>query len=208
MKRSSRLGEIPSLCPLNFFAPSLSCRKKKIGQGKALYLLPHFTALLSEEHFADLYLAWTEQGISVWADIAKPFEKSNQTDWRRGDSLELFFDLRATKARGFLTRYCHHFVFFADHSHGMEVSRFKFDDMHLLCDAALLEVQSRIKTGSYSMDITIGKEALFGFDPNAVFSFAYRLNRYNGYPQHFCAPSEEAPLEKRPDLWAEMHFCE
>ena len=90
----------------------------------------------------------------------------------------------------------------------MEVTRFRSDDMHKLCDSKELIVESIIKPKTYMLNIEIPSSSLFGFNPSEIdyLSFTYKINRYEALPQHFSVSSIEHVIEKSPHLWAKLNF--
>ena len=102
--------EITSLSPVQFFTLSWDCPYIK-GPLKASsqYRLPHLGELLDEETFADLYMGWNEQGLSLEIRVK---------DRTPEDSIELFFDTRDLKSKAVVSKFCHHFVFTPDEKEG------------------------------------------------------------------------------------------
>lgn len=198
--------ELPSLSFLQFFAFCCDCHySKKFGLGEK-FLLPSLSELSSEESFSKVFVAWNEENVLIELFFDVPFQEVNFTDFRKGDSVEIFIDTRNLKKNGYVTKFSHHFVFFPDSVYGKELTKFRMDDAHLLADPAFFKVKSRFKKNSYSMNIEIASKALFGFDPENFkeFGFTYRINRFNGLPQFFVLSSEEFNIEKHPDLWSTM----
>jgi hypothetical protein len=199
---------------LNFFDLAFNVNKisSKINLLNKKYLLQSFSKLLNEEEFAKVYMGWKDEGIFFIFDIDINFSNS-VSDYRKGDSIEIFIDTRSLKTKGYLTKFCHHFVFFAqeiDGYKGMEVTRFRFDDMHNLTEAKNLKVESIIKPNSSIIQIEIPKDSLYGFAPREIsyFSFTYRINRLDAPAMHFSLSSLEHVIEKSPHLWAKVNMLE
>ena len=155
-------------------------------------------------------MAWNEKSLFFIFDIKTGFSKAN-IDFRRGDSVEIFVDTRSLKTKGYITKFCHHFVFFAQEVKGykaFEVTRFRTDDMHKICDPKDLLVEAIIKPKSYMLNIEIPSFCLFGFIPSEInyLSFSYRINRYESDPQNFNICSNEHVIEKSPHLWAKINL--
>ncbi|OGN61429.1 MAG: hypothetical protein A3F40_01285 [Chlamydiae bacterium RIFCSPHIGHO2_12_FULL_27_8] len=195
---------------LNFFDLSLDIYKfesiAKLVSKK--YLLPSFSNLLEEEEFAKVYIAYASDGIYLHFEINAPFTKGSMQETSKGDLIEIFIDSRALKTKGYLTKYSHHFVFVADEEFGNEVTRFKFDDMHDICDRKFLKADSIIKPEKYMMTIKIDKDAIYGFNPKETkfLSFCYQINRYLLPNQTLNISSQEHKIEKSPHLWAKLNF--
>ena len=101
--------EIPALSPVQFFALSWDCPYIKGDlRPVAECRIPSTAELLGEEEFADLFMGWNEQKISM-----------EIRSHRRGsqDSVEIFFDTRDLKTKAQVSKYCHHLIFlrFSDH---------------------------------------------------------------------------------------------
>lgn len=209
--------EFVPLTPINFFQIGAECRHLPEGKGFPLltkqsakkYLLPDTSSLCSEEAFADVSMGWSEDGIEVFIDSASPFRKGRYPDVEQGDSVELFFDTRDVKTSGFNTRFCHHFFFLAEGIEGHfagEITRFRTEDTHPLCDAKELKIKSSLTSKGYTLNIFIPTHCLYGYDP-AQFNrlgFTYRINRAEGFPQHFSAVTEDFPIEQQPSLWGSL----
>lgn len=204
--------DLPSVKVLNFFDLNIDCfnlsSKAKLLNNK--YLIKSFCSLLGEEEFAKVYMAWSEKSLYFIFDVGHPFTKIS-SDFRRCDSVEIFIDTRSLKTKGYITNFCHHFVFYPQEikgHKGMEVTRFTADDMHTLCDSRQLIVESMIKPKSYLLNIEIPSNCLVGFNPSEIdyLSLTYRINRFEDTPQHFSVTSVEHVIEKSPHLWAKFIF--
>lgn len=207
--------QLPALAPLDFFAlegelnyvkasPSLKEMRKK-------FLLPDMSPFLAEEKFAEVALAWSESGIYICIFVDRPFEEASYPRFNEGDAVELFFDTRDLKTAGFATRFCHRFVFLPQPVQGIsaqEITHFRTEDTHPLCDPADLQITSEIGKKDYSMQIFIPAHALHGYDPASFekIGFTYRIHRAKGAPQHFALSSQHFSIEQHPRLWASFKF--
>ncbi|MBI2812250.1 MAG: hypothetical protein HYX67_15670 [Candidatus Melainabacteria bacterium] len=166
---------------------------------------------LVEERFAEVALAWNETGIFAAAFVDKAFEESAYPRFSDGDAVELLFDTRDRKTAGFPTRFCHQFVFLpqaVQGIHAQEVTHFRTEDTHPLCDAGDLQVEAEFEKKSYSLQIYIPAQCLHGYDPSSFekIGFTYRIHRFKGAPQHFSLSSQHFTLEQHPRLWASFNF--
>lgn len=172
--------------------------------------LPDTTFLFGEEAFADFALFWDEKGMYAKVLVKKKCEACFYPDFQKGDSIELFIDTRDVKTAHSLNEFCHHFVFLPQELEGFfcgyEVTRFVKESAHALADSNLFKVQTTLKRFSYEMEITLPKEALFGYDPTSCprIGFTYRINRYGKASQHFAVSSKFYAFETRPELWASL----
>ncbi|MBN2478826.1 MAG: hypothetical protein JXA94_01220 [Parachlamydiales bacterium] len=172
-------------------------------------LLPSFEKFLNQEKFADVYMAFSKDGIYFYFEVSHPFSKINFEEYRRGDSVEIFIDTRSLKTQGYITKFCHHFVFFPEEKKGhqaKEVTKFRIDDMHKIADPNDFIVSSKIKPQSYFIEAFLPNKVLFGFNLNERnnISFCYRINRYLQPAQTFNISLDEHIIEKSPHLWAEI----
>lgn len=203
-----------SLNPLHFFAVGLDCHFFSQGKGfptDKKFLLPTLTALSNESPFGSVYMGWNEQGISFMVDVNQPYVLSRYPEVTKGDSIEFFIDTRDLKSSGFNTRFCHHFVFFPKEVEGhtaREMTHFRSEDSHPLCEPALLKSCAQFYLKSYQLQVFIPKECLVGYDPVEFqrLGFNYRINRTVGHSQHFSAHSKEFQIEQQPSLWASLQL--
>jgi hypothetical protein len=202
------------LNPVGFFALGCDCHFQEFDPKKDLtkaFLLPNMSDLCGEESFADLAMAWGYEGITVQVDIHQPFAHPVYPAVTTGDSVELFFDTRDVKSSGFNTRFCHHFFFLPTAVEGTqagELTHFRTEDTHELCDAKRLLVINTSKKNSARLKIFLPHQCLHGYDPEQFdrLGFSYRINRLQGEPQHFSAVSQNYQIEQQPSLWSSVRL--
>lgn len=211
--------EFAPITPINFFQLTADCHYLSYPneQGFPLltkqraqkFLMPDVSFLCGEELFAEISLGWHEEGLEAYIRIKQPFQRAYYPDVERGDSIELFIDTRDVKTAGFNHRFCHHFFALAEgiegHSAG-EITRFRTEDTHPLCDPNDLKVKSLTSKTEHSLNLFIPGHCLHGYDPSQFdrIGFAYRINRANGFPQHLSVVTEDFPIEQQPALWASL----
>lgn len=211
--------EFVPITPVNFFQLSADCRHLPCEKGYSFpclkernadnYLLPDTSRLCAEDKFADVSVGWHEEGLEFYVDVDSPFLRAFYPAVDLGDSVEIFIDTRDVKTAGFNTRFCHHFFFLAEGVEGHlsgEITRFRTEDTHPLCDSNELKMKSLVRPSSYTMNIFIPSHCLYGYDP-AQFNrlgFSYRINRSEGFPQHFSVVSEDFAIDQQPSLWASL----
>ncbi len=205
------LNEMPSLLPLDFFAMEGTLDYLKSGlsekQIRTKHLLPNTSSFIDEERFAEVAMGWNEEGIVVRLYADKPFEEADFPRFEQGDALELFIDTRDMKNAGFATRFCHHFLFLPQKVQGIhcqELTRFRSEDSHPLCDPSDLQIAATCEKRSYSLQIFLPRHCLYGYDPQEFdrLGFTYRVHRSGGQPQHFALSSKHFNIEQNPRLWA------
>lgn len=198
-----------ALSPVNFFQLHVDCHYAPKGISGKKYDLPNTSQLCAEEYFAKVALGWNEQGIECYVEVNQPFQQSYYPDVTRGDSVELMIDTRDVKTSGYNTRFCHHFFFLPEPLEGVqagELTRFRTEDKHELCDPKDLKVKSQISSRSYSMKIFIPGHCLVGYDPEQFdrLGFTYRINRCHKESQHFSVVTRDYQIEQQPSLWATL----
>lgn len=210
------LEEIVPFTPVHFFAFSAECKQDVGPKNKALgkgYVLPDLAPFHREDAFASVALAWHEEGIHCTVQSTSTIQESIFPDFQTGDAVELFFDTRDVKTSGFNTRFCHQFFFLAEPVdmdgevvQAGEITRFRTEDIHELCNAKLLIVDCLKQRKGYTLNIFIPAECLHGYDPAQIdrLGFTYRIHRSGGTPQCFSASSEDFPIEQQPSLWASL----
>lgn len=215
MQNNENESPIVPLSPVNFFQINADCYQLPSGSFPTLsstlkkYKLPDTSSLCAEEHFADLFIGWNEEGIEVLVQVSCPFQKASYPEITQGDSLELFIDTRDVKTSGYNTRFCHHLFFLPESIEGRqagEITRFRTEDAHELCDFSKLVVNSQIKPSSYKINIFIPSQCLNGYDVNQFdrLGFTYRINRTHGSSQHFSVTTDDYQLEQQPSLWSSL----
>ncbi|KIC77214.1 Uncharacterized protein DB41_CR00080 [Neochlamydia sp. TUME1] len=198
-----------SLSPVNFFQLKGDCHYAPKGISGQKYLLADTSYLCGEEHFSKVSLGWNEQGLECLVAVSQPFKQAYHPDVSRGDSVELMIDTRDVKTSGFNTRFCHHFFFLPEAVDGIqagEMTRFRTEDKHELCDANELKVNSQLSSQSYTLKIFIPSHCLVGYDPEQFdrLGFTYRVNRKNESPQHFSVVTRDFQIEQQPSLWSSL----
>lgn len=198
-----------SLFEIGFNCHYLSAKEpfKKLKEEK--YLIPHSSFLLQEEPFSKLYMGWNEDGLYYLLECEHPFGDVFYPDFSRGDGLQLLIDTRGNKTASMIHRFCHQFLFLPKEIDGvqaLEITRFRTDDQHDLCDPKELACESHFQKNSYSMHIFIPAQCLHGYDPNECdrIGFSFCVYGAGGYRQHFTAHSEEFAFESLPALWSSV----
>ncbi len=203
--------KLPSIAPIDFFSLSgklhYSQKPPSTKLMRSKFMLGITSEWLDEECFAKLALAWNETGIFIDVFVDKPFEEVFYPRFSEGDAVELFFDTRDLKTASFSTRFCHRFVFLPkpiSEISAQEISHFRTEDTHPLCDGADLQVVSHFGKKDYELQIFIPAHCLHGYDPASFdrIGFTYRIHRFKGAAQHFALSCQHFALEQHPRLWA------
>lgn len=197
-------NDVEALVPLHFVElsfPALYKKEEKID--KKRYLLPDTSSWLGEDSFADIYFAWSEEELHIFADVK---DSLHATADSKAQSIELFIDTRAQKNRKFVGIFSHHFVITPQAVEGFyarEISRFA-KEAHPLCAPKDLDVEIEKKRKGYSISLSIPNFALHGYDPTqyTTLGITYQINRPEKEAQHFSALSEEVNIWQNSYLWA------
>lgn len=193
---------LPALAPAHFFA--LSAPLAHIGKGlsaRSAYAIPLTHELLDEEKFADVYGAWSLDGLSFLVEASIPCQSEN-------DTVEFWIDTRDLKSRSILSRFCHHFLFSLLTKEGKEITRMRQEEFHPLADPADLVPKVDTTPRSWRLFVKIPASCLYGYDPSSFprLGFTYRIRRTGGPSQHFSLSSEEVSIENHPALWATLNL--
>lgn len=196
--------DVAPLAPVHFFRLSVDIKQ---GKKASKQLLPDTTDLLGEEAFADVGIAWRQEGLDVYLHANKKFEEACYPKFTEGDALELFIDTRDLKDAGFPTRFCHHFLILPQEVQGvrtMELTRFRTEDSHPLCDPDKIEVSFHAGSRDYFLDIHLPAEILHGYDPHSFdrLGVTYTVHRNKYIPQNFSVSSNYVTIAQNPSLWA------
>lgn len=216
------MDELNEIAPINFFQigadihslPS-SPKKRSAKEGHRYlidaqnfshYQLPDTSAFCREHPFAKVAMGWCSEGLefAVHADVSTI--RCSYPNISSGDSIELMIDTRDVKTSGYNTRFCHHFFFLPEAIDGIqcgEITRFRTEDTHELCDPKTLELKMHKHASGYTLHLFIPGTSLHGYDPEQFkrLGLTYRINRAEGSSQHFSVLSEEFQIEQQPSLW-------
>jgi hypothetical protein len=206
--------------PINFFHLNMDCLSLPSSnkgpfalssKNYQKYLLPNTSGLTSEDAFAEVALGWNPEGLELYAVVHEPYLRSIYPQIDKGDSLELCIDTRDVKTSGYNTPYCHHFFFLPEPVEGRqagELTKFRTEDAHELCNSEELIVKSSIKSKEYQMQCFIPASCLHGYDPEQFdrLGMTYRINRANGHSQHFSVVAEDFKFQEQPSLWASLRL--
>ncbi len=207
------LQKVPSLTPVNFFHIQAEIKQSKgvptLKEMKRSFLLPTTSELLAENSFAEVAASWNEEGLVFGVFVDIPLTGSEYPDYDKGDAVSLFIDTRDLKESLGVTRFSHHFLILPEKTAGiqaLELSRFRAEDSHPLCDPEDLSVQVDIQKKSYALLIQIPKKCLVGYDPFQInhIGFTYTIHRHGGKPQHFAVSSFDYAIEQYPKLWSSL----
>lgn len=207
------------LTPVGFFALGFDCRSLPVIKGSDPYPTPSFPKyalpetgfLCHEKAFAEISMGWNEDGLAFQVKAKAAPVQSSFPSIENGDSVELMIDTRDLKTSGFNTRFCHHFFFLPQSIEGHtagEITHFRTEDTHPLCEASDLYVETKVNGNGYVMKIFIPAKCLHGYDPKQFdrLGFTYRINRFSGLSQHFSVVTAEYSIDQQPSLWSSIRL--
>jgi len=202
MKPQDLIESMDPFFPADFFRLELEIRERETE-------LPDLSGMLAEESFASVSLSWSPEGIQCTFEVKEPLTGSFFPDYDKGDAIEIFIDTRDNKSASFASRFCHRFVILGEEVSGIkaqEITRFRSEDSHPLCDPEDIDVEIKKKRSGYDAIITLPKVVLYGYDPLqfAGIGFAYRIHRQKNTPQHFPFSTKHFEPLQHPALWASL----
>lgn len=211
------------LLPARFlFRYSVPCRYRKPLWNEAGLnlpdecLLPRLGELEGKKAFAELRVAWNEEGLAVSVRV----EGKRQLPWCRdsrpdeSDGLRIWIDTRDTHNVHRASRFCHQFMFmpagsgrnldepFAEH---LFISRARENPKPIR--AGLLKVRRDKRTDGYLLEGYVPGTALNGWDPaeHRRLGFTYAvIDREIGTQTFACGT--EFPYHEDPSLWATLEL--
>jgi hypothetical protein len=217
------MDEIVSMAPVNFFQLGADIHSLPTGKGKtpfrleplvfSKYKLPDSSKFCHEKPFAKIAMGWSKEGVEIAVHVEVESIRCAYPNFSTGDSVELMIDTRDVKTSGYNTRFCHHFFFLPEAVDGVqagEITRFRTEDTHELCDAKDLQIKTHSQNEGYRINIFIPAHCLFGYDPDQFnrLGFTYRINASTHHPQHFSVLSDEFQIEQQPSLWASLTLAQ
>lgn len=212
------------IAPTFLFRFKVPCHKigKKWTKTKGLdlapkYAVPSFAADLTEgKQFADLRMAWNDQGIVFNVKVAG----KKQATWCRdsrleeSDGLTVWIDTRDTHSVHRASRFCHQFIFLP-HGEGskqqnpvaelLNINRAK--DNPKQPPRGSLQVRSEKRADGYLMHGFIPGDALTGWDPaeHTKLGFYYAvMDRELGWQT--LSLGSEYPFQTDPSLWGTLEL--
>ncbi len=177
--------KVLALSPLSFFQLEIEIKPWEKKFPSKEFLLPDTSCYLGLESFAKVYAAHRKDGLIFF--VAGEVE-----------TCELFLDTKDIKSKSGSHQFFHHFM--CSEEGGLEVTRFRGENSHPLCNPRDIEVKFKPK----SMQIFLPQICLYGYDPRYFdrVGFTYKILHKAGYVQDFSLSSEEYKIEHHPELWA------
>jgi hypothetical protein len=172
--------------------------------------------LRPQPQFADVRLAWNEQGLGIqWEVRGKDRQLvGDATRPRSSDGLSLWLDTRDTRDIHRASKYCHHFWFLPvgggsdldEPAAGqLKINRALQDAPHASASQILLR-KHHVK-GGYQMEVFLPAAVMHGFDPevNRRLGFFY-LVRDAELGEQTLGLGPEFPFWEDPSLWSTLEL--
>lgn len=181
------------------------------------YRIPSFGELDGKKLFADLRVAWSEEGLAFQLRVVGKV----QTPWCRAtrladsDGLHVWIDTRNTRSIHRAGRFCHRFTFLpcgdgsgnkSPIARALPIHRAK--EPLPLPPSGGLRVRSERHTTGYALEAFLPASALNGYDPDEHphlgFSYAV-IDRELGWQTFTVGP--ELPFMEDPSLWGTLELA-
>lgn len=180
------------------------------------HVVPNFGALDDARTFAQLRLAWSEQGLAFSLHV----DGKRQPPWCRdarpeeSDGLRLWIDTRDTHNIHRATRFCHQFMFMPsgggrrlDDAVADQLMINRAKDNAKPIRAGVLSARREKRVDGYLLEGLVPAGAMTGFDPaeHPRLGFTYAVvDRELGEQTLTC--SAELPYREDPSLWATLEL--
>ena len=210
------------LNPAFLFRFSLPCGYRqpvwtKTGaQLPAEFAVRSFTEWEGRQPFADLRLAWSEEGLAFAVNVVG----KKQPPWCRdskiddSDGLQLWFDTRNTQNIHRAGRYCHRFAFLPlgagprqDQPLAALLAINRARESPREIERQALQVRSSIRVDGYLLEGFIPATALTGFNPaeHPALGFSYCVADRELGLQTFTVGTE-FPFDEDPSVWGTLEL--
>ncbi len=178
--------------------------------------IDNFAGMDERRNFADVRLAWNEQGIALQVEVRgkdqPPQGDSNKP--RTSDGVSLWIDTRDSRGSHRASRYCHQFHFLPtgggpDHDEPAfvqsKIHRALQDAPH--CRPSDVLFRSRHAKRGYVIEAFLPVAVLHGFDPeqNPRLGFYYAV-RDAEFGEQVLSVGSEFPYAEDPSLWSVLEL--
>jgi hypothetical protein len=182
----------------------------------AEYRIDNFAAMDEQRNFADVCLAWNDNGLALQVEV-KGKTKLPQGDIARprgSDGVTIWLDTRDARASHRASRYCHQFHFLAtgggpDHDEPAvvqsNINRALENAPHAPAQSILYRVHSKAK--GYLLEAFLPATALYGYDPeqHSRLGFFYSV-RDDELGEQLLSVGPEFPFWEDPSLWSVLEL--
>lgn len=177
--------------------------------------LPPLCSLDGQRPFAELRVAWSQQGIYVAMSTERqePVAVSRQRP-HSADSLQVWLDTRGGSSGHRATRFCHHFILLScgggpnrRDPTGWQVPIRRALEQGGMADPDDLAVAAAHDGNSYSLEALLPGHVLHGFDPEPdnLIGFTYLMtDLVRGRQTYAC--SDAFPYPHDPGTWSRLRL--
>jgi len=175
--------------------------------------LPPLGELDGAPPFAQVYVAWNNEGLYVAAQIPKQGPiVGNRRRPTSGDGMQLWVDTQPEQSGHRATRYCHHFVILprapgvaGPLAWQQQIRRAR--SRPPLCDAEDIEVEVSREEGQYLLQVGLTSAALNGFEPHehSEIGFNYLIHDTAAGRQLWSCPAQ-VPYQRDPTFWGRLRL--
>jgi hypothetical protein len=178
--------------------------------------LESFAVMDGRPAFADLRLAWNEQGLGLQVEVRgkDQLPQGDISRPRASDGVTLWLDTRDARTSHRASRFCHQFHFLPAGG-GPEHDEPAFAQVPIhralqdapLCTQADVKFRSRSRKSGYVIEAFLPAAVLNGFDPeqNPRLGFFVAV-RDSEHGDHLLSGSAEFPYWEDPSLWSALQL--
>jgi len=204
----------------SFFARKMENLPRRTGRLLDLpetCLLPSLAELEQKTDFAQVKLAWNNNGLAVSVEVTGRTRRPEtpKIENANRDGIELWIDTRNTQTVHRATKFCHHFFV---HPLGraarselplvrsLAVARAREENP--LPNPQIVKTYSEISKSGYLLEIWFPREVFVGFDPEAQSQIGFHyLVHDSEFGSQTLAVGSEFPFESDPSLWQTVELC-
>lgn len=177
--------------------------------------LPNLGELDSLREFADVRLAWNDNGLALSVTVNGKSQIPVYDSDAVADGIHVWLDTRATQNVHRATKYCHRFSLLprggrhkAAAPLAVSIPLPRAREESVPPDASLIQLQAEVRQDGYELDAWLPAEVLFGFDPasHPRLGFHYVVRDRELGDQHLSTGSE-FPYESDPSLWQTIELA-
>lgn len=178
--------------------------------------IDNFASMDDQKNFAEVALAWNEQGLGVQVEVRGKDElpHADASRARSSDGLTLWVDTRDARTSHRASRYCHQFHFLPtgggpDHDEPVmaqsKLNRALQDAP--LCSPRNVLFKSAIRKSGYLLEAFLPADVLNGFDPeqNPRLGFYYVV-RDSELGEQVLSVGPEFPYWEDPSVWSVLEL--
>jgi len=180
-------------------------------------LLPDLGSMEGHPSFAEVRLAWDEEGLYVGLEVGG---KTNVTSHRQqphnADALFVWVDTRDVRDVHRASRFCHHFIAVPrvggsgrKGAAAWQVPIRRAREQSPVCKPTQLKVASKVRKDGYGLELALTGGVLNGFDPGECsrLGFTYLVTDHEHGWQTWSVPGR-MPFQVDPSTWATVELTD